>query len=583
MAEDRVQRRLAAILAADVAGYSRLMEMDEAGTLARLKSLQTGLINPRIAKDGGRVVKTMGDGVLVEFGSAVDAVRNALSIQEAMHDHNDDAPANQRIEFRIGVNLGDLIVDGDDIHGDGVNVASRLEGLCEPGAVFVSGSVYDQVSGKLNASFDDLGEQSVKNIARPVRVYRARGKTGEAATPAETGAALPLPDKPSIAVLPFTNISGDPEQEYFVDGMTEDLITDLSKVSGLFVIARNSSFVYKGKQTDLRRVGRELGVRNVLEGSVRKAGNRVRINAQLIDAASGGHLWADRYDGDMDDIFSLQDEITARIVSALRVSLGESERQRTDRKPTEDMEAYDLFLRGRAAMYPPSRESNVRARDLLEKSVQRDPNFAEAHAILAHMYLHAWIFGWSDELTIERALETANRAVALDDNLAIAHARLGWIQTINGNHDSAFRELKRAIASDPGDGDGHHWLGETLNFMGDPEGAIESTKEAMRLSPHLHGAHLGHSNYLLRRYDVAIATLKEGIARGPGFPMNYVYLAAVYGELGRIDEARAEVANARDVFPDLTLEVARQRIAPYRRQSDADRLIDNLRKAGLPD
>ena len=368
MAEERVQRRLAAILVADVVGYSRLMEADEEGTRARLRSLHSELVDPRIAADGGRIVKTTGDGILVEFPSAVDAVRNALSIQSAIADHNADLSENQRLVFRMGVNLGDVIIEGDDIHGDGVNVAARLEGLCEPGEVFLSGTVHDHVEGKLIARFEDLGERSVKNITKPVRVYRARTGTQENTVSVPADVPLSSPDKPSIAVLPFENMSGDPEQEYFSDGITEDIITELSKISGLFVIARHSSFTYKGKSVTLKQVGQELGVRYALEGSVRKAGNRLRITAQLIDTATDHHLWAERYDRELEDIFAVQDDVTREIIAALEVAIPQEDLNRLGRPPTKNVMAYDLFLQARTGFIPPTAENILWARRTYERS-----------------------------------------------------------------------------------------------------------------------------------------------------------------------------------------------------------------------
>ena len=365
MAAERLQRRLAAILAADVVGYSRMVQADEAGTVARLKSLQSELIMPMIARDGGRVVKLMGDGVLVEFASAVDAVRNAIGIQAEMAKRNADQAEDHRIAFRIGVNVGDVIIDGEDIHGDGVNVAARLEGLCEPGGVYVSGTVHDYVEGKLEAAFDDLGEQAVKNITRPVRVYRVRMDENGSSRPSPRTVSPPPPDKPSIAVLAFNNMSGDAEQEYFSDGISEDVITDLSKLANVHVIARNSSFVYKNAAVSVPEVARELGVRYILEGSVRKAGNRVRVTAQLIDSTTGGHVWADRFDRDLTDIFAVQDELTHEIVSALKLTLSPDEADRLAHKGTADVEAYNLFLRGRDQVWLHTKTGNIGARDLI--------------------------------------------------------------------------------------------------------------------------------------------------------------------------------------------------------------------------
>ncbi len=394
---------------------------------------------------------------------------------------------------------------------------------------------------------------------------------------------MPLPYNPSIAVLPFANISGDSEQEYFADGISEDIITDLSKISGLFVIARNSSFAYKEKSPDLRRVGRELGVRHVLEGSVRKARNQVRVNAQLIDVQTGGHLWAERYDGDLENIFALQDEITAKIVSALEVSLTEGERARPVQAPTDNMEAYDLFMRGRAAIFPPSQHGFARARELLENAVGRDPGFADALALLGYIYLCSWYFLWNDEPGFETAMATARRAVALDGNLAVAHARLGWLHLADGNHDDAVAELERAVALDPNDADSHHWLGEALNYSGEPERALGIVETAMRLSPHVHGSHLGHTYFLLGRHNEAVTALLEGKARAPGFPISYVFLAVVYIELGRDEDARTEIQNLVRIIPSLTVDIVSARWIGYRSDTHQDRFLDHLRKAGLPE
>ena len=384
MAEGRTQRRLAAVFVADVVAYSRLMAADEAGTLAALKAHRKELIDPTTAEHGGRIVKLMGDGALVEFASVVDAVECAVAVQRGMAERNHGIPEDRRIVFRIGINLGDIILDGDDIYGDGVNLAARLEGLAEPGGICISNSAREQVLGKVPLSFADLGEQRVKNIERPVRVYCVVMD----GTPAAATAASPEPpDKTSIAVLPFTNMSGDPEQEYFADGISEDIITALSKISQLFVIARNSSFTFKGKSVRIQEVSSDLGVRYVLEGSVRKAGNRVRITSQLIDGETGGHLWAERFDRDLTDIFAMQDEVTREIVTALALKLTEGDRQRLTREHTDNMEAYDCFLRGREQLWRLTAETNAQARTLLERAVELDPNFASAFAYLAAVHL----------------------------------------------------------------------------------------------------------------------------------------------------------------------------------------------------
>ena len=481
MAEHGVERRLAAILCADIVGYSRLMGADEVGTLARMRTLRADLIDPGIGAHNGRIVKTTGDGLLVEFASVVDAVECAVDIQRSMAAHNSGIPEEQRIVFRMGVNLGDVIVEDGDIFGDGVNVAARLEGLAPPGGICVERTVRNQVRDRMPIKFEDLGEQEVKNIARPVRVFRvvldeaaASEIPRPAAIPAAPwkrkavaagvavlvaaagivlwqlpwqpaggpdaadGPALALPDKPSIAVLPFNNMSGDPEQEYFADGMSEDLITDLSKISGLFVIARNSSFVYKGKSVDVKQVGRALGVRYVLEGSVRRAGNRVRINAQLIDATTGRHLWADRYDGSLADVFALQDEVTRKIIAELKVHLTPTEQARQARKGTVDVDAHDAFLRGWAHYLRSTPDDYAKAVPYLEEAIRRDPNYGRAHAALASLYRAARFHGWQGRLgvtpddALERAMDHIEKA--MKQPTPLAHQAASRILTSQGGH-----------------------------------------------------------------------------------------------------------------------------------------------------
>ena len=425
-------RRLAAILAADVAGYSRLMGADEEGTLERLKALRRELLDPKIAEHKGRIVKTTGDGLLVEFASVVDAVRCAVAVQRAMPERNTGVAADSRIELRIGINLGDVIVEGDDIYGDGVNIAARIEALADPGDVFVSNTVHDHVRDRLPFVFEDLGERQVKNIARPVRVYRVRDLGAAAKSPSATAApALPLPDKPSIAVLPFANISGDPDQEYFADGMVEEIITALSRIRWLFVIARNSSFTYKGQAVDLKQVGRELGVRYVLEGSVRKAGNRVRITGQLIEAETGVHLWADRFDGSLEDVFDLQDKVASSVAGVIEPTLQAAETTRSSNRPTNDLAAYDLYLRAHA-MYLSSARQIPEAVRILEQAIKRDPRYGLALASAAVCCLRLVLDGRSDDPAADRlkGADFARRAleVAGDDPgiLASAAQALGY-------------------------------------------------------------------------------------------------------------------------------------------------------------
>ena len=432
MSSEHVERRLAAILAADVVGSCRLIGIDEEGTLAQLKALRKTLFDPKIAQHHGRIVKNTGDGALVEFASVVDAVRCADDVQRGMAEQNTDVPQDKRIEFRIGIHLGDIIIADDDIFGDGVNIAVRLEGIAEPGGICISDDAHRQVRGKVESTLEDMGAQTLKNIAEPMRAWRVRiGPSSSPATktPTETAQPLALPDKPSIAVLPFQNMSGDPEQEYFADGMVEDIITALSHFKALFVIARNSSFTYKGRAVDVKQVGRELGVRYVLEGSVRKAANRVRITGQLVDTATGAHLWADRFDGGLDDIFDLQDQVTESVVGAIAPAVEKAEIERAKRKPTESLDAYALYLRGLARLYQfGNRQANDEALRLFNSAIELDPDFASAYGRAAYCYALAKVNGWISDTANEIAEVTrlAQRAVELGKDDAIALAASGW-------------------------------------------------------------------------------------------------------------------------------------------------------------
>ncbi len=586
MAEERVSRRLAAILAADVVGYSRLMEADEAGTRARMRSLHSELIDPRMAADGGRIVKTSGDGILVEFGSAVDAVNNALAIQSAIAGRNSELPEEQRLVFRVGINLGDVIIEGDDIHGDGVNVAARLEGLCEPGEVYVSGTVRDHVEGKLDATFEDLGEQTVKNIVKPIPVFRARRRTHSSTASSDRNQPLPITDKPSIAVLPFDNLSNDPEQEYFSDGLVEDLITDISKISGLFVVARNSSFAFKGQAVDVKEIAKKLGVKHVVEGSVRKMGAKLRINAQLIDATSGGHIWAERYDGDMENIFEFQDDIREQIVSALQVNLTQTDRVLTERKPTDSVEAYDLFLRGRANFYLYSAQNILEAIDCFEKAIEIDPNFAEAYSFISFCYMIGCMYmypGFDD--TFDRSHDFAERGVALDDTSAIALTRLAWIQTFLHRYDQAIANFEKAVALGPNNAETYAYFGQSLNYWGNPEKGLEMIEKALgieKIPPPNWELIVGHSHLMLRQHDEAVRRFTRTIERAPKFTFSYLLLACAYVELDRLDDAGNAIKTALEITPRYTVrEFAR--LYPYRLDEHRDRFLNGLRKAGLPE
>ncbi len=589
MAQDRIQRKLAAILAADVVGYTRLMEADEAETLVRLKALRDELIDPRIEADGGRIVKVMGDGVLVEFPSAVDAVRTAIAIQQAMETRNAGEPDDMCIEFRVGVNLGDVIIDGDDIHGDGVNVAARLEGLCAPGEVYVSGSVFDQVTGKLAAAFDDLGEKSVKNMTRPIRVYRAKAKAEETMNPIDPDAPLPLPDKPSIAVLPFENMSGDPEQEYFSDGITEDIITELTKISGLFVIARHSSFVYKGKQVNLKQVGRDLGVRYVLEGSVRKAGNRLRITAQLIDSMTDHHQWVERYDRDLEDVFAVQDEVARKVAEALAVALKPDEGERLGQIPIADIEVYDLYLKVRATPWPPTRENILTARNAYERIGQIAPAFAGGYAGQSMTYSIAVLFARSEraEEDAAKALELAQRAVTLDEGFAPSHSALGLAYAVSHRHDEGIAAARRAVELQPGNADAHADLARCLMFAGHGDEACDSVKTAHRLDPqYVAGPYLnllGRASFVAGKYEQAIEAHEHNMDRGgPLGAIVLARLAACYALTGRMEDADRTTRRLLDHTPRFSLAQAANLYMAVNRNED-ERMLDGLRKAGLPE
>jgi adenylate cyclase len=628
MAVASIERRLAAILSADVVGYSRLMGADESGTHARLKAHRKELIDPTIAAHHGHIVKLTGDGALVEFGSVVDAVACAVEIQRAMVQRNGDVPEDQRIQFRVGINLGDVIVEADDIYGDGVNVAARLEAVAEPGGICISRLVQESVRGKLDVAFDDLGEQRLKNIAEPVRAYRVRlepSDTGvrlrsatsrrlrwtgavavgvilllaiavagwrlylqpvlqERAFSAQT--ALPLPDKPSIAVLPFANMSRDPEQEYFSDGITDSLITDLSQVSGLFVIARNSVFTYKGRPVNVQDVGRELGVRYVLEGSVQRVGDRVRINAQLIDAANGFHLWADRYDRELEDVFALQDEVTERIVSALEVELTESERQSLARRYTRSIEAYDYYLRGWYLVSDESEQGFERGRALFEKAIELDPEFAPAYAQLSYAMVRdvSGVTGARDA-DLAHAYELAQKALTLDDTIPLLHLVMAYVHRQRKEHPEAIRSLERALSLDPNYADGYGMLSSVLSFAGRPDEALATMEKAKRLNPASDYAYLqadAFAYFALGRYQDAINALTHAVERNPASVIGRVFLAAGYANLGRLAEAEWEVAEVLTLDPGVSLQDVRE-WAPFTTPMPRDRLLDGLRRAGLPE
>src|SRR6266478_4308654 len=579
-----MERRLAAIFAADVAGYSRLIGADEEGTLMRLTSHRRELIEPKIAEHQGRLVKTTGDGVLAEFASPVKAVRCAIDVQHGMAARNADIPEGQRIEFRIGINLGDIMVEEGDIYGDGVNVAARLENIAEPGTVYISRTVRDFVDGTAEILLEDLGERELKNIAKPVQVFRIAAP--ERAATAPQPAAPAVPHKPSIAVLPFTNMSGDAEQEYFSDGMTEDLITDLSKISALFVIARNSSFAYKGRPVKVQEIGRDLGVRFVLEGGIRKAGNRVRITAQLIDAGSGGHLWAERFDRDLTDIFSTQDEVVEKIVGALAVALTQGEEQRLRRRGTSNVEAYESWLRARELLAPGTRESFVQARAMYRRAIEIDPNFAAPHAGFALAAISDYASDWALDpaQALDEAERWARRAVELNDQEPLSHMVLGNVLLWRRDHERALAEFRRMIALDPNFAQGHTATGLALMYAGRAAEALEPIAMAMRLDPHYPSIVLhfvAQANFSLGKYETAAQQLVDRIARTPGTDASRMLLASCYGHLRRVQDARSAWSELLKVNPDFSL-MQRARVLPYKDAGDFQRIADGLAKAGLP-
>jgi TolB-like protein len=581
-------RRLAAILAADVAGYSRLMGVDEEGTLERLKTHRRELIDPKITEHRGRIVKTTGDGILIEFPSVVDAVRCAVEVQKGMADRNASVPVDKCIEFRVGINLGDIIIDGDDIHGDGVNIAARLEGLAEPGGIYVSRKVREEVGDKANVSFEDLGDQTLKNIASPVRVYRVQQGGDPKAKP-----TLALPDKPSIAVLAFQNMSGDPEQEYFADGIVEEIITALSRFRQLFVIARNSSFAYKGKSPDVRQVGRELGVRYVLEGSVRKAGNRLRITGQLIDATTGAHLWADRFEGTLEDIFDLQDQVTASVVGAIAPKLEQAEVERARRKPTESLDAYDHFLRGIASFHHgwANREATAEALRLFIRAAELDPDYASAYALAAWCYLLRKANRWQVDPTNETAegVRLARQAVELGRDDAAALAAGGIVLAHMGRDLEAGAALvARALVLNPSLPLASHWDGWIKLWRGEPEAAIEAFERAMRLSPldpyipRMKNG-MAHAHFFAGHCDDASSWAAQVMQELPDFHDGLRIAAASNALAGRVDLAESVLARLRQLDPALRVSSLRALNGPYRRPEDIARYEEAMRKAGLPE
>lgn len=625
-----MERRLSAILAADMVGYSRLIEADEQGTIERQKAHRSQLIDPTIAQHNGRIVKTTGDGLLVEFPSVVEAVNCAVEIQRAMIKREEDFGEHNRIQYRVGINLGDVVVEDDDLYGDGVNIAARLEQLAEPGGISISGHAYDTVRSSTDIGFQSLGDVQVKNIERPIRTYKVlidpelAGRVADRRhngvrkrkwsiitavlsvvvvvigggawwwsqqpvfEPVDPGTMVhELPDKPSIAVLPFANMSNDKSQEYFVDGMTDDLITRLANVSGLFVIARNSVFTFKSRNVKVQNVARELGVRYVLEGSVRRAGGKIRINAQLIDATTGGHLWAEIFDRDAGDIFVLQDEVTDKIVSALKVKLTDSEMQAIHPSYTDNVEAYDLYLKGRWEFSSVNKTGNLAARAFFEKAVELDPGFANAYALLAWSYQRGYSFGWDDDIhqSLATAEVLARKAVRLDDRNSGAFRVLGIIQLYQRRHAEAVRSAERAVMLNPNDADSHAMLAFILTYAGFPEKSEKLITDGMRLNPHhsyLYFLVLGQSRFMQGQYQKAADLFSKAASRNPADTQVKMWLGASKVLSGQIDEAQWAISELLTDNESYTIETVMSRI-PFKDKWQAEKLSEGLRKAGLPD
>ena len=631
MNSQTINRKLSAILSSDVKEYSRLMGQDELGTIRTLTAYKEAM-STIIEQYKGRVVDSQGDNLLAEFASVVDAVNSAVEIQRELAERNTELPYGRRMEFRIGINLGDVVEEGDRIYGDGVNIAARMESLAEGGGICISGTVYDQVKSKLGLEYEYLGEQSVKNIEQPVRVYRVLSFPGAAAhrvvkakstaqkkgrkaamaivalliiaagvaaiwyatmrpsAPPEEAVSekkidISLPAQPSIAVLPFVNMSDDPKQDYFCDGLTEDIITGLSKIPRLFVIARNSVFTYKGKPVKIRQVGQELGVHYVLEGSVRKAGNRVRITAQLVNAETGGHLWAESYDRDLKDIFALQDEIMEMILTSLEVRLTEGEQARIWRKGTENRKAYEITLKALESYRLMTKDGNEHARQLYRQAAALDPNYPVPVVGMSYTHWTDVIYGWSKSpsRSIAQSVELAQTALALDESLADTHVLLGNIYLMKKQYDPAMQALEKAVALNPNGADVNALLGLMLRYLGRSEEAVERLEKAIRLNPippawYLYN--LGDAYRLAGRYEEAVVSFKKAIELNPDHLLAWIYLSATYGQMGREEDARAAADKVLQVSRKFLVEPYARRL-PYKNQDDITNLIAALHKAGL--
>lgn len=585
----QVERRLTTILAADIVGYSRLMGADEVATLDEMKAHRDELIEPKLSAHHGRTIKLMGDGMLVEFASVVQAVEFAIDMQRSVRERNAAVAEDRRLVYRIGINLGDVIVDGDDIYGDGVNVAARLEALAEPGGICVRRNVRDEVRDKLAVGFDDLGEIEVKNIARPVRCFALRfdGDGGGAVRHAAPAAAA-VSEKPAIAVLPFANMSADTDQDYFADGVVDEIITGLARIRWLTVIARNSTFAYKGASPDIRQVGRDLAVRYVVEGSVRKAGNSVRITAQLADAGTGGHLWADRFTGALDDIFDLQDQVTVGVVAAIEPSVRQAEIERAKRKRPDSLDAYDLYLRALEQSYVYSPAARSAGLALLDKAIAIDPDYAEAHGVAAFCLQQQYLWGGRSAADREAALCHAEAVMAsrTDDATALAFAALA-LSSLDARHDVALVMVERALGHNPNSATAHNVSALIKMIVERPQDSIAHAQAALRLSPfdplrHLPECVLAVVSMIAGEHEAALERVRRGLEANPLFTPGLTLLAICLVRLGRVDEARATVRRIVETAPDTRVATLPERFL-FANSLGVDRVVADLREVGLPD
>ncbi len=585
---NNTQRRLAAIVSADVVGYSRLMGVDETGTLADLRAHRAELIDALITEHGGRIVKVMGDGLLLEYPSVVAATQCMIEIQQGMVTRNQGVDEARRMVFRIGINLGDIIIEGEDILGDGVNIAARLQEIAEPGGIAVSDRVHEDIRDRLEANFEDAGRHTLKNIARPVHVWRWSAQATAAEVPVDE--PLSLPDKPSIAVLPFDNMSGDEEQEYFADGIAEDIISTLSRLPWFFVISRNSSFSFKGRSTDVRQMAQELGVQYVLEGSVRKAGSRVRITAQLIDARNDRHIWAERYDRELTDIFAVQDEITEKIVGAVSPEFMAAEMHRARNKAAQNLDAWDLLMQAHWHLNQYDREGNIEAQKLLRQVITLDPNNDLALSDLAFSHFIGLMWGWFEDpaASLKMAEEAARKAVIINERNVTAWMFLGRIDIYAGRHDDAIGKGRKALDLAPNSAESHGWMGGILMLSGERDAAISELELAIRLSPRdpfnaLWYAPMSVLHFLAGRYEESIGWCKKSLQDLPNAPPGvHRPMAASYAMLDRMDEARNAIEALRSRIPNVSIATTRQQM-PFRREADTAHFLDALRKAGLPE